>query len=110
MRRFTLPVLALIVGLVTTVLALDPAPAIGATLTPPHQFYGLHPETPITIDGEAAPDGSVVTAYNGAGAVVGDAVVHEGTWLVTVEATVDVVWFKLDGMMADGEYVVQSGG
>ena len=110
MRLVALPVIAVVVGLMISTLALDPASAVGSTPSPPHQFYGLHPETPITIDGEAAPDGSVVMAHSGAGAVVGDAVVHNGTWLITVEAAIDVVWFELNGMAADGDYAVQSGG
>ena len=81
---------------------------------PPHSFFGdASTGSGALIDGEAAPDGSVVTAHNEDGDSVGDAadnVVTNGVWLIRVAPEdASTVIFSLDGVAASDAVDVVSG-
>lgn len=79
--------------------------------SPPHQFFGsADTGSGAILDGTAAADGSVVTAWNEAGEAVGTATVENGTWLLQVDpATATSVTFSIDGGSQSEAFPVTSG-
>ncbi len=87
---------ALALALVTSAFAQAPPPG-------PHAFYG----SGAMLDGEPAPDGSVVLASNQDGASVGLSTISGGVWMIDVdtrEAT--SVTFSIDGSNPSESYPV----
>ena len=93
-----LALLALAFGLVTALKASAQAPP-----RPPHTFFGAEAErgSGARIDGELAPDGSVIQAFNEADDLVAEAVVGDrdtGVWVLDVNPDgATSVTFQLDG-------------
>ena len=73
--------------------------------SPPHTFFGQSP----TLDGAAVSDGTVVTATDGAGVVVGTGTVEAGNWLIQVDPDIDSVSITIGSAAAEGPFAVESG-
>ncbi len=94
---------ALALALVTSAFAQAP-PA------PDHAFYGSAADgSGATIDGEPAPDGTVVTATNQDGQAVGSDTVSGGIWMINVGSDNASVTFAVNGIAAEGSHGVTSG-
>lgn len=79
--------------------------------SPPHQFFGsADTGSGAILDGAAAADGSVVTAWNEAGEAVGTGTIENGTWLIQVDpAVASSVTFSIDGGSQSEAFPVTSG-
>lgn len=82
--------------------------------SPPHQFFGsADTGSGATLDGDALPDGTVITAWNQDGEAVGTATVGEadtGVWTMQVSPDdADSVSFTVEGSDASDSYDVESG-
>ena len=94
---------ALALALVTSAFAQAPP-------SPPHQFFGsAGTGSAALVDGAAAADGAVVTAWNQDGESVGTATLADGTWLLAVEADASSVTFSIDGSAQTPSFPVTSG-
>ena len=78
---------------------------------PPHQFFGNGGDASGAIlDGETAPDGAVVTAWNQDGDNVGESEIADGVWLIQVDAdAASSVTFSIDGSEQSESFEVSSG-
>ena len=108
-----IPLLRMVLVVTAAALALAIAASAFAQSppTPPHQFYGsAETGTGAILDGEAAPDGSVVTASNQDGENVGETAIEAGSWLIAVDpADADTVTFTIGDSGQSGSYDVVSG-
>lgn len=79
--------------------------------SPPHQFFGSGDTgSGAILDGAAAADGAVVTAWNEAGESVGSGTIENGTWLIQVDSAVATsVTFSIDGGSQSEAFPVTSG-
>ena len=95
---------ALALALVTSAFAQAPP-------SPPHQFFGsAGTGSAALVDGAAAADGAVVTAWNQDGESVGTATLADGTWLLAVDgADASSVTFSIDGSAQTPSFPVTSG-
>ena len=73
--------------------------------SPPHTFFGQSP----TLDGAAVSDGTVVTATDAAGVVVGTGTVEAGNWLIQVDPEIDSVSITIGSASGMGPFAVESG-
>ena len=91
--------------------------------TPPHQFFGaVERGSGATIDGELAPDGTIVRAINEDGEVVGrpgfpgfpqigdpeGVAITDGTWAIRIrDHEFGAIRFTVDGLPARGVFIAQ---
>jgi hypothetical protein len=73
--------------------------------SPPHTFFGQSP----TLDGSAVADGTVVSAIDESGVVVGTGTVEAGNWLIQVDPDTDSVTITIGDAAAEGPFAVESG-
>ncbi len=66
---------------------------------PAYRFYGFAGS--VTIDGEAAPDGTVIEAWTN-GEIVGTGTVREGAWNVDVDYLLGGIRFTVNGLPDTG--------
>ena len=89
---------------------------------PPHQFFGtVDTGSGATIDGELAPDGTIVRAINEDGEVVGrpgfggfpqigdpEVAITDGTWAIRIrDHEFGAIRFTVDGLPARGVFIAQ---
>jgi len=82
--------------------------------SPPHQFFGsADTGSGAELDGEALPDGTVITAWNQDGDAVGTATIGDtdtGVWTMQVSPDdADSVTFSVDGSDQSASFDVESG-
>ena len=85
--------------------------AQSAPPVPPHKFYGSSDTgSAAVLDGAAAADGAVVTAWNESGTSVGTSTIAAGTWVIDVDASAaSSVTFTIGGSAASASNAVTSG-
>ncbi len=101
-----------VMGAALAVLAISTAAFAQAPPSPPHAFFGSPADgAGVTIDGDAAPAGTVVTAWNESGDQVGTATLDaDGLWVIQVDpADAMSVTFTVDGNATSGSFDVESG-
>lgn len=78
---------------------------------PPHQFFGsTETASGLLLDGEDAPDGTVVLAENHQGKVISAATTKNGTWMVLVDPVATaLVRFRVQGHRPTDWYAVKPG-
>ena len=106
MWRVLTVVAAAAVSLAIIGTALASAPPV-----PPHKFYGSSDTgSAAVLDGAAAADGAVVTAWNESGTSVGTSTIAAGTWVIDVDASAaSSVTFTIGGSAASASNTVTSG-
>ncbi len=107
MRRRVLIVAAwLLLGPLTALPLAGSAATAQAPPLPPHQFFG----DAASVDGAAAPDGSVVAALNENSVEVGSTVITDGLWDMLVSADdAAEVRFRIGGSALSGAHAVVGG-
>ena len=101
-----------VMGAALAALAITTAAFAQAPPSPPHAFFGSPADgAGVTIDGDAAPAGTVVTAWNENGDNVGTATLDaDGLWVIQVDpAMAESVTFTVDGNATSGSFTVESG-
>ena len=101
-----------VMGAALAALAITTAAFAQAPPTPPHAFFGSPADgAGVTIDGDAAPAGTVVTAWNENGDQVGTATLDAaGLWVIQVDPAMAMsVSFTVDGAATSGSFDVESG-
>ena len=101
-----------VMGAALAALAITTAAFAQAPPTPPHAFFGSPADgAGVTIDGNAAPAGTVVTAWNENGDQVGTATLDAaGLWVIQVDPAMAMsVSFTVDGAATSGSFDVESG-
>jgi hypothetical protein len=73
--------------------------------SPPHTFFGQSP----TLDGSAVANGTVVSATDESGGVVGTGTVEAGNWLIQVDPDTDSVSITIGDAAGEGPFAVESG-
>ena len=101
-----------VMGAALAALAITTAAFAQAPPTPPHAFFGSPADgAGVTIDGNAAPAGTVVTAWNENGDQVGTATLDAaGLWVIQVDPAMAMsVSFTVDGAATTQSFDVESG-
>ena len=101
-----------VMGAAIMALGITTAAFAQAPPSPPHAFFGSPADgAGVTIDGEAAAAGTVVTAWNESGDQVGTATLDaDGLWVIQVDpADAVTVTFTVDGNATSGSFDVESG-
>ena len=101
-----------VMGAALAALAITTAAFAQAPPTPPHAFFGSPADgSGVTIDGNAAPAGTVVTAWNENGDQVGTATLDAaGLWVIQVDPAMAMsVTFTVAGAATSGSFDVESG-
>ncbi len=101
-----------VMGAAIMALGITTAAFAQAPPSPPHAFFGSPADgAGVTIDGDAAPAGTVVTAWNENGDNVGTATLDaDGLWVIQVDpAMATTVTFTVDGAATSGSFDVESG-
>ncbi len=101
-----------VMGAALAALAITTAAFAQAPPSPPHAFFGSPADgAGVTIDGESAAAGTVVTAWNENGDNVGTATLDaDGLWVIQVDpADAMSVTFTVDGNATSGSFDVESG-
>ena len=102
--------MAVVAGAAALALALVTSAFAQAPPAPDHAFYGSAAAgSGATIDGEPAPDGTVVTATNQDGEAVGSSTISGGVWMINVGSDNASVTFAVNGIAAEGSHGVTSG-
>ncbi|HJN91109.1 MAG TPA: hypothetical protein QGF05_00105 [Dehalococcoidia bacterium] len=73
--------------------------------SPPHTFFGQS----TTLDGSPVDNGTVISALDADGAVVGTGIVDAGTWLIQVDPDVASVSITIGDAAPAGPFDVESG-
>lgn len=104
-------VLTVVAAAAVSLAIIGTALAQSAPPVPPHKFYGSSDTgSAAVLDGAAAADGAVVTAWNESGTSVGTSTVAAGTWVIDVDASAaSSVTFTIGGSAASASNAVTSG-